>query len=78
MCVELAAEHDFDVENPELQQTIAADRERIRMTEGEGAPDREHRSAESWAARTPAEVDHLRLALDSVPCARKDHWRWQF
>ena len=56
MCVELAAEHGFNIANRELQQTIAAERERIRMTRGEGAPGREHRSAEIREARTPAEV----------------------
>jgi hypothetical protein len=56
MCVELAAEHGFNIANPELQQTIAAERERIRMTRGEGAPDRQYRSAEIREARTPAEV----------------------
>ena len=62
MCVELAAEHGFNIANPELQQTITAERERIRMTRGEGAPDRERRSAEIREARTPAEVYRRHLA----------------
>jgi hypothetical protein len=62
MCVELAAEHGFNIANPKLQQTIAAERERIRMTRGERAPDREHRSAEIREARTPAEVYRRHLA----------------
>jgi hypothetical protein len=32
LCVELAAEHGFKVANPELQQAIAADRQRLRTT----------------------------------------------
>jgi hypothetical protein len=31
-CAELAAEHGFNITNPELQQAIAAERERIRAT----------------------------------------------
>jgi relaxase-like protein/conjugative element/phage-associated large polyvalent protein/DNA relaxase TraI-like protein/DNA primase RepB-like protein len=62
MSVELAAEHGFKIANPELQQTIAAERERLRMTRGERAPDREHRSAEVRQARTPAEVYRRHLA----------------
>jgi hypothetical protein len=30
MCVELAAEHGFEIANPEWQQSLAAERERIR------------------------------------------------
>jgi hypothetical protein len=62
MCVELAAEHDFNIANPELQQAIATERGRIRMTREEAAPDREHRSAEIREARTPAEVYRRHLA----------------
>jgi Relaxase/Mobilisation nuclease domain/Large polyvalent protein-associated domain 7 len=56
MCVELAAEHGFNLANPELQRAIAAERERIRMTGAERPHDREHRSVEIREARTPAEV----------------------
>jgi hypothetical protein len=34
------------IANPELQRAITAERERIRMPGGEGAPNHEHRSAE--------------------------------
>ncbi len=55
MCVELAAEHGFKIANPELQQAIAAERERIRSPgrERPTAPDR--RATEIVATRTPAE-----------------------
>jgi hypothetical protein len=56
MCAELAAEHGFNIANPELQQTIAAERERIRMTRGEREPDRSRRSADIPEPRTPAEA----------------------
>jgi len=56
MCVELAAEHGFNIANPELQQAIAAERERIRLTRGEREPDRGRRSAEIREPRTPAEA----------------------
>jgi Large polyvalent protein-associated domain 7 len=62
MCIELAVEHGFNIANPEFQQTLVAERERIRMTRGERAPGREPRSAEIREARTPAEVYRRHLA----------------
>jgi hypothetical protein len=62
ICVELAAEHGFNIANPEIQQAIVAERERIRVTRGERAHDREHRPSEIREARTPAEVYRRHLA----------------
>jgi hypothetical protein len=50
------------IANPELQPAITAERERIRMPGGEGAPNHEHRSAEIPEAGTPAEVYRRDLA----------------
>jgi hypothetical protein len=69
LCVELAAEHGFSIANPELQQTIATARERIRMTRGEGAP---HLAAETREAQTPVEVYRRHLA-DVSPERRSQH-----
>ena len=62
MCVELAAEHDFNISNPELQRAIAAERERIRTPGRERQTDRDRRLAEIPEARTPAEVYRRHLA----------------
>jgi hypothetical protein len=40
MCVELAAEHGFKISNPELQQALSAERERIRTRGLERSPER--------------------------------------
>jgi hypothetical protein len=56
MCVELAAEHGFNIANPELQQSLAAERERIRTPRRERPTDRDRRPAEIPEPRTPAEV----------------------
>jgi hypothetical protein len=62
MCVELAVEHGFNITNPKLQQTSAAERERIRTPGRERPTDRERRSAEIPETRTPAEVYRRHLA----------------
>jgi hypothetical protein len=62
ICVELAAEHGFNLGNPELQQAIAAQRERIRTPGGEHSTDRDRRTAEIPETRTPAEVYRRHLA----------------
>ena len=62
MCVELAAEHGFNIANPELQQAIAAERERIRSPGRERPTARERRPAEIVATRTPADVYRRHLA----------------
>lgn len=62
ICVELAAEYGFKIANPELEQAISAERERIRMTKGEGALDRERPPAEFREDRAPAEVYRRHLA----------------
>jgi hypothetical protein len=61
VCVELAAEHGFNIANPELQHAIAAERERIRTT-GASAHDRERHSDEMGEDRTPGEVYRRHLA----------------
>jgi hypothetical protein len=62
MCVELAAEHGFNITNPELQQSLAAERERIRTPRRERPTDRDRRAAEIPEPRTPAEVYRRHLA----------------
>jgi hypothetical protein len=62
MCVELAAEHGFKIANPELQQAIAAERERIRSPRRERPTGLERRAAEILATRTPADVYRRHLA----------------
>ena len=56
MCVELAAEHGFNIANPALQKAIAAERERIRTLGREHPADHDRRPAEIPRVRTPAEV----------------------
>jgi phage regulator Rha-like protein len=62
MCAELAAEHGFNIANPELQQAIAAERERIHTPGRERPADRDRRTAEVPETRTPAEVYRRHLA----------------
>jgi hypothetical protein len=62
MCVELAAEHGFNIANPELQQVIAAERERIRTPAREHPTDRDRRPPEIAETRTAAEVYRRHLA----------------
>jgi hypothetical protein len=61
MCVELAAEHGFNLANPELQEAIAAERQRIRSLERERAMGRERRAPASPDTRSPVEVYRLHL-----------------
>jgi hypothetical protein len=67
-CVELAAKHGFKITNPELQQAIAAERERLRTLR---APDAPARHPESM---TPAAIygRHLAAALQEQPDRRAD------
>jgi len=51
VCVELAAEHGFKIANPELQQAIAAGRERMRSAGNRGGPEREVASSLAEAYR---------------------------
>ena len=62
MCVELAAEHGFKIANPELQQAIAAERERIRTPGRERTTAPVRRAVEIVATRTPADVYRRHLA----------------
>jgi Relaxase/Mobilisation nuclease domain/Large polyvalent protein-associated domain 7 len=62
MCIELAAEHGFKIANPELQQAIAAERERIRSPGRERPTTPERRATEIVAIRTPADVYRRHLA----------------
>jgi len=62
MCVELAAEHGFNIANPELQKAIAAERERLHTPGRERPADRDRRTAGIPETRTPAEVYRRDLA----------------
>jgi hypothetical protein len=62
MCVELAAEHGFNIANPELQQAIAAERERIRTAGREHPTDCERRADKIPETRTPTVVYRRHLA----------------
>jgi hypothetical protein len=62
MCVELAAEHGFNIANPELQHALAAERERIRTPAREHRTDRDRRPAEIAETRTAAAVYRRHLA----------------
>jgi hypothetical protein len=62
MCIELAVEHGFNIANPELQQAIATERDRIRPCGNEHPADRARRSPEIAKARTPAEIYRRYLA----------------
>ncbi len=53
-CVELAAEHRFNITNPELQQAIAAERDRLRLSRTVDAIDRS--SASTRQSMTPAAI----------------------
>jgi hypothetical protein len=62
MCVELAAEHGLNLANPELQQAIAAERERIHIPRRDRPTDREQRTAEFPETHTAVEVYRHHLA----------------
>jgi hypothetical protein len=62
MCIELAAEYGFNIANPELQQAIGSERERIRRLGRERLVGRECRSAEIAETRAPAEIYRRHLA----------------
>jgi len=59
-CVELAAEHRFKITNPELQQAIAAERERLRLSRSADAIDRP--SASPRQSMTPAAIYQRHVA----------------
>jgi hypothetical protein len=64
LCAEVAAEHGFKIANPELQQAIAADRERLRGI------------AERWPAqssRPSSLAESYRLQLDDALQAIAGH-----
>ena len=64
--VELAAEYGFSISNPELQERLAAERERAALRHDHSQNADEKRSAPSLLARTPAETQ---IALDEVRSA---------
>jgi hypothetical protein len=68
-CVELAAEHGFKITNPDLQQAIAAERERLRPTRRPDPLDRQAR-----AQPTPAAIyrRHLAEIIREQPQRRAD------
>jgi hypothetical protein len=59
-CVALAAEHGFKITNPDLQQAIAAERERLRTTKRPDPADRQSRRQPE--SMTPAAIYHRHLA----------------
>ena len=60
VCVELAAEHRFKIANPELQQAIAAERERLRASKKTDTLDRP--AEPSPTSMTPAAIYQRHLA----------------
>jgi hypothetical protein len=72
MCVELAAEHGFKITNPDLQQAIAAERERLRPTRRPDPPGRQGRAQPT--SMTPAAIYHRHLAeiIQEQPQRRAD------
>jgi hypothetical protein len=71
-CVELAAEHGFKIANPDLQQAIAAERERPRPTRRPDPPDRQARAQPTSV--TPAAIyrRHLVEIIRERPQGRAD------
>ncbi len=71
-CVELAAEHGFKITNPDLQEAIVAERERIRPTRRPDAPDRRARAQPT--SMTPAAIyrRHLAEIIREQPERRAD------
>ena len=71
-CVELAAEHGFKITNADLQQAIAAERERIRPTRRPDPPDRQARAQPT--SMTPAAIyrRHLAEIIREQPQRRAD------
>jgi hypothetical protein len=61
-CVELAAEHGFNIANPDLQQAIADERERIRTARRERPTDHHRRAAAIPETLVPADVYRRHLA----------------
>jgi hypothetical protein len=57
LCAELAAEHGFGIENPELQATIEARRERHRRRPEQARP---------WSGRPPSPAEAYRVQLAEV------------
>ena len=61
ICIELAAEHGFNIANPELQKAIAAERERIHALGRDRPPDRDRRPGEIAETRTAPQVHRRHL-----------------
>jgi hypothetical protein len=61
ICVELAAEHGFNIANPELQKAIAAERERIHALGRDRPPDRDRCPGEIGETRTAPQVHRRHL-----------------
>ena len=68
ICVELAAEHGFKITNPELQQAIAAERERLRTMREPDAP------TSRMESMTPAAIygRHLAAVVREQPGRQED------
>jgi Relaxase/Mobilisation nuclease domain/Large polyvalent protein-associated domain 7 len=71
-CVELAAEHGFKITNPDLQQAIVAERERLRPTRRPDPLDRQARAQPT--SMTPAAIyrRHLAEIIREQPQRRAD------
>ena len=71
-CVELAAEHGFKIMNPDLQQAIAAERERRQPTKSPDPTDRQARGQPT--SMTPAAIyrRHLAEIIREQPQRRAD------
>jgi hypothetical protein len=71
-CVELAAEHGFKITNPDLQQAIAAERERLRPKRRPDPPGRQARPQPE--SMTPAAIyrRHLAEIIREQPQRRTD------
>ena len=74
LCVELAVEHGFKIANPELQQAIAADRERLRSKNARPQPPTAAPSlAEAYRRHLAAEVAHHSLPGSPDPSRLDAH-----
>ncbi len=74
LCVELAVEHGFKIANPELQQAIAADRERLRSKNARPqSPTAAPSLAEAYRRHLAAEVAHHSLPGSPDPSRLDAH-----
>jgi hypothetical protein len=72
LCVELAAEHGFNIANPDLQQAIAAECERLRPTRRANTPDHQARAQPTSITPTAIYRRHLAEIIREQPQRRAD------